>query len=632
LAQAVLQAERRASEAKDRLACLQGNIEAKTTSRDKALEQAAHAARLEGEAKQAAQASGKRQALEQARKELQLAEQQLLSARQSAEATEISFQQAQHELSLMQTAWHEGQAAIMAKHLTTGRPCPVCGSMEHPCRATSAATLPSEADLKAKQQALHKLEAVKEQKRASLSEANTLAKTTANRVHDLAVELGEQADIHLQSIMRIAQEAQQAWALAKQAVQTGPALNAELDALREEEKAARKEVELSGNALQAQSGALAAARATWMEREVQVPAHLRDQAALSREQRVAKEQKERLIAELEQAKAAADASAQALATAQSAAIEADSALVTAKQRAAQEEHSFRERLLAAGFSALEEYKAAKRPPKEIQSMESAMQDFGDKQNAARERVARATANAQGLVEPDIVQLEVACKNAQAKKDLLLTQSAELQSRMKQEDSWIKNLAALSAEFAGLEARYAVLGQVSDVANGKNQFGMTFQRFVLGALLDEVTSAATKRLQMMSRGRYHLQRTMDRARRNAAGGLDLEVFDNYTGIARAVTTLSGGETFLASLSLALGLADVVQKYSGGIHLDTIFVDEGFGTLDPESLDFAIRALLDLQKGGRLVGIISHVPELKEWIDARLEVRTTDRGSTASFVLS
>ena len=97
----------------------------------------------------------------------------------------------------------------------------------------------------------------------------------------------------------------------------------------------------------------------------------------------------------------------------------------------------------------------------------------------------------------------------------------------------------------------------------------------------------------------------------------------------MATLSGGETFLASLSLALGLADVVQSYSGGIHLDTIFVDEGFGTLDPESLDFAMRALIDLQKGGRLVGIISHVPELKERIDARLEIRPTDRGSVAGF---
>jgi exonuclease SbcC len=96
-------------------------------------------------------------------------------------------------------------------------------------------------------------------------------------------------------------------------------------------------------------------------------------------------------------------------------------------------------------------------------------------------------------------------------------------------------------------------------------------------------------------------------------------------------LSGGESFLASLSLALGLADVVQAYAGGIHLDTVFVDEGFGSLDPEALDLAFRALVDLQRAGRLVGIISHVPELKERIDVRLEVISTQRGSVTRFVL-
>lgn len=115
------------------------------------------------------------------------------------------------------------------------------------------------------------------------------------------------------------------------------------------------------------------------------------------------------------------------------------------------------------------------------------------------------------------------------------------------------------------------------------------------------------------------------------GLDIEVFDNYTGYARPANTLSGGETFLASLALALGLADVVQTYSGGIHLDTIFIDEGFGTLDDETLDFALKTLLQLQGNGRLVGIISHVAELKERITTRLAIQKTKQGSTAAFEL-
>ncbi|HPX91567.1 MAG TPA: SbcC/MukB-like Walker B domain-containing protein, partial [Spirochaetota bacterium] len=114
-----------------------------------------------------------------------------------------------------------------------------------------------------------------------------------------------------------------------------------------------------------------------------------------------------------------------------------------------------------------------------------------------------------------------------------------------------------------------------------------------------------------------------------GGLDLEVFDEYTGRSRSVVTLSGGEAFLASLSLAVGLADLVQQRSGGIYLDTVFVDEGFGSLDGETLDLAINTLMDVQSSGRLVGIISHVDELKERIDARLEVIPQSDGSKTKF---
>jgi exonuclease SbcC len=134
---------------------------------------------------------------------------------------------------------------------------------------------------------------------------------------------------------------------------------------------------------------------------------------------------------------------------------------------------------------------------------------------------------------------------------------------------------------------------------------------------------------MTSGRYRLRRKKDRSKGNVQSGLELLVFDQYTGQERHVKTLSGGESFKAALSLALGLSDVVQNYAGGVALDTMFIDEGFGTLDPESLDQAIETLIDIQSSGRLVGIISHVPELKERIDARLEVTATQTGSKTEF---
>ena len=134
---------------------------------------------------------------------------------------------------------------------------------------------------------------------------------------------------------------------------------------------------------------------------------------------------------------------------------------------------------------------------------------------------------------------------------------------------------------------------------------------------------------MSGGRYSFRNQRNANSTKKLVGLDLEILDAYTGKARPVETLSGGESFLASLSLALGLAAVVKNTAGGIKLDTIFIDEGFGSLDSETLDVAMNALTDLQTGGRLVGIISHVDELKRRVPVRLEVAKTKNGSTAYF---
>ncbi|MGL5244190.1 MAG: SbcC/MukB-like Walker B domain-containing protein, partial [Sarcina sp.] len=149
--------------------------------------------------------------------------------------------------------------------------------------------------------------------------------------------------------------------------------------------------------------------------------------------------------------------------------------------------------------------------------------------------------------------------------------------------------------------------------------------------DEIIEAANIRLDKMSSGRFELKRKEDLGKGNKKQGLDLEVIDYHTGKARDVKTLSGGEGFKASLSLALGLADVIQSYAGGISIDTMFVDEGFGTLDPASLDNAIECLLALQQDGRLVGIISHVPELKERVEAILEVKSDKEGSKTNFTI-
>ena len=206
----------------------------------------------------------------------------------------------------------------------------------------------------------------------------------------------------------------------------------------------------------------------------------------------------------------------------------------------------------------------------------------------------------------------------------------LKSQVIGKEKSIQEISDLEATTKELSERRTFIFGLADLANGGDTGikGVSFERYVLGAILEEVLSAANLRLQDMSRGRYRLERSLEEGGRGARG-LDIAVFDAYTGASRPANTLSGGETFLASLGLAMGLADVIQSYAGGIHLDAMFIDEGFGTLDPDTLDVAMETLVSLQSQGRLVGIISHVPELQQQIGAHLVVTKTDEGSRAYF---
>ncbi len=184
----------------------------------------------------------------------------------------------------------------------------------------------------------------------------------------------------------------------------------------------------------------------------------------------------------------------------------------------------------------------------------------------------------------------------------------------------------SAAIARLSDAHAVVARLADTVAGRapNTRRMALETFVLAAELEEIVDAANLRLDHMSAGRYRLQHTDALAARGAASGLGLEVMDAFTGQCRPPQSLSGGETFLASLALALGLAEVVTARAGGIRLDTLFVDEGFGSLDDETLDLAMRTLDELRQGGRTVGVISHVASMKDQLPAQVRVTATPRG--------
>lgn len=209
------------------------------------------------------------------------------------------------------------------------------------------------------------------------------------------------------------------------------------------------------------------------------------------------------------------------------------------------------------------------------------------------------------------------------------EKAEKETELKKQKETLKKLRQLKETQKEIGEKYSLVAHLWEIAQGK-ETGINLERFVLGALLDAVTEKANLRLMEMSGNRYELLRKRgERSDGRKKAGLDLEVFDGNTGRARPAATLSGGETFLASLSLALGLADVVQEYAGGVHLDAMFIDEGFGSLDSESLDLAMKTLQELKGQNRLIGLISHVGGLEERIPAKLRVTKTQTGSTAAF---
>ncbi len=187
-----------------------------------------------------------------------------------------------------------------------------------------------------------------------------------------------------------------------------------------------------------------------------------------------------------------------------------------------------------------------------------------------------------------------------------------------------DLEHITKQSQSVDKQYAVIGKLSDLANGKTTNKISFERYVLAMYFKQIIVQANIYLHKMTNNRYDLVYRAN-GTGNAGRGLDLDVFDLYTGTNRDIKTLSGGETFKAALALSLGLSDVLQLNKGGIHIEAMFIDEGFGTLDSESLGNAVETLIDLESSGRMIGIISHVEELKNQVANQVVINKTINGS-------
>jgi exonuclease SbcC len=282
------------------------------------------------------------------------------------------------------------------------------------------------------------------------------------------------------------------------------------------------------------------------------------------------------------------------------------------------------------FSAQVDFLQARTPLPELQNMREEINAY----ELQRKEIEVAMQGQKNVIldqqEPNLANLEQQLTTLLSQQQGAEQEWLVIDKQLSHLQKVAKQIAVSVQKNAALEAQYKVVGTLSDVANGLTADKVSLQRFVLSALLDDVLIEASSRLHIMSKGRYQLIRKEQRAKGNKASGLELEVDDAYTGKVRSVATLSGGESFMAALALALGLSGVVQAYAGGIVLDTLFIDEGFGSLDAEALELAIRTLVDLQRSGRMIGIISHVAELKEQMPIRIDIHTDQQGSHLEIV--
>ncbi|WP_020664939.1 AAA family ATPase [Amycolatopsis benzoatilytica] len=490
----------------------------------------------------------------------------------------------------------EGMAAELAAGLTAGAACPVCGSAEHPAPANHDARLVDPAEERAAEEAEQQAAALRQRVVSALEEAKA-------RVVALRERLAG----------RTAEEIAAALAQARTSV-------AELSAqAQRKDRLDQKVVELERDAEQAaEQRRLAERSVTEANGEIRALA----ERMAEREQRLLTGRGE-----------FPDVPARrrhllTFAGALDAAAEANNAVSGAEVRLAEQRDLVEISLHAKGFSTIEEMRAAVRNDEQIAKLEQGLAEADAMAAGAREMLAQPELFGIGPEDEVVVApLAEKAQEARTRADAAFAAQQAVSAQHRELVKLAGRMGDALAELGPLEKEHAELRALAEVVNGRGQNArkMSLRSYVLAARLEEVALAATARLRTMSQGRYSFVHSDAAGVRGTRGGLGLDVLDDYSGAIRPAKTLSGGESFLASLSLALGLADVVAGETGGALLDTLFVDEGFGTLDAETLDVVMNILDELRAGGRVVGLVSHVEELRQRIPTRLRVRKSRTGS-------
>ena len=558
---------------------------------------------------------------------------------QSLAAVEESVKNSKVHLERLEHLMAEGRAFELVHLVVENEPCPVCGSTEHPQLASKPELYPTKEEIEEartlRDAQLQKQASEIGQKEILVVRLHELDEQIKDQVSKLKLYIDNFSEDFFESIQQeLSSQMEQLTALRSETEQMSKTIATNEDALSEaKEKLAKLEnshqellervhdLEIQISSVNAKIDALSKSLPT-----TDLDAWQKQIESLESEINAYDEQVEVCKTNLEAAREQVNAKRGRLETL-SAQVEAETKnldLIYKEYTKSLKSTSLCEDDF---IEALDDYKALDTFRTELHALDEAF-------NKAQAVYDAALKVAKSIVEPSATVSDDVYDAAVERRDTLVGDLAAWDKETKHIETTLASLEDLDLAMGEARNEVEFLSRLNDLANGGEQGfkNVTFERYVLGAILDEVVYAANLRLQKMSRSRYSLERSDYTGGGRGKQGLDLAVMDAFTGQSRPANTLSGGETFLASMALALGLADVIQSYAGGIHMDTMFIDEGFGTLDPDTLELAMETLVQLQSSGRLIGMISHVPELKTRIPAHLEVTRGDDGSTAKFVIN
>ena len=532
----------------------------------------------------------------------------------------------QRSADTLELSWHNAQAAVLAQRLQAGEMCPVCGSVEHPQPAQFVGEEVTKEQVQRARNTEREGQVALNQLSNQLEQHNIAVGQYKQQIEQLSVELGQNASMDLSALQASMQQLNER--LQQLSSINLVQLEQSVNELNQRCVTGEGKINDLQNQMAANESTIKGNQEQLVKLSASLDAKYSSLEVLEQDIVVIQKQITELNTAFESAQNHLQQAVLAKTNIESQLTTNQQWLNEALERLNTAKTDWAQALQASAFEDEAQFLASKVDEAEMQVWQQEIEAFKQTQIKLEQTLADLSSTLKDLALPDLEGFNVKLNSVQQSYVEARNQLDSTRSLFERLEKVRNDIATLHDKNTKLEDEYKVFGTLYDVASGKTGSRISLHRFVLGVLLDDVLIQASQRLSLMSKGRYILARKTEGFKGAAGRGLDLVVEDSYTGKTRDVATLSGGESFMAALALALGLSDVVQSYSGGIRLDTLFIDEGFGSLDPESLDLAIQTLVDLQQTGRMIGVISHVSELKEQMAQRIDVEPSRLGSTVS----